>query len=148
MYRRYEGAADGLGRTPDGWFDTGDVGSIDAAARFSFAGRTKDLLRVKGINVSPVEVETTLADHPAVESAYVVGLPADSLDQRIVALIVAVDECERPEVGDLSRWASERLSHYKRPEGYVFIDRSDVVLGPTSKPQRDRLAALATMRGA
>ena len=50
---------------------------------FHFSGRSKDLLRVKGINVSPVEVENVLGAHPAVEAVYVVGLPHDGLEQEV-----------------------------------------------------------------
>ena len=60
----------------DGFFMTGDRGDIDASGTFHFTGRSKDLLRVKGINVSPMEVEAVLGTHPAVEAVYVVGLPA------------------------------------------------------------------------
>jgi fatty-acyl-CoA synthase len=133
------------GMDDDGFFITGDLGRIDAAGVFHFAGRSKDLLRVKGINVSPVEVEGVLATHPGVEAAYVVGLPPDGLEQRLVALIVAKPG-EQPTTEALRQLAQAALSHYKRPEEYVFIQRSDVVLGSTAKPQRVALADLAAER--
>jgi len=133
----------GTGLTSDGWFITGDLGSIDGHGTFRFAGRSKDLLRVKGINVSPVEVETVLAAHPSVEAAYVVGLPPDGLDQQVVALIVL--KAPFPE-DELRAHVARELSHYKRPSNYVYIARSEVALGGTSKPQRAALAELATQR--
>jgi fatty-acyl-CoA synthase len=133
------------GLDADGFLCTGDLGHIDARGAFAFTGRSKDLLRVKGINVSPVEVENVLASHPAVEAAYVVGLPAEALDQQLVALIVARPSAaavEKP----LRALADGALSHYKRPQHYLFIERGDVALSGTSKPLRSALAALAAAR--
>jgi fatty-acyl-CoA synthase len=133
------------GLDTEGFFCTGDLGRFDSqTGAFHFDGRSKDLLRVKGINVSPLEVETVLAGHPGVEAAYVVGLPPDGLEQRVVALIVPKDS--PPPEDELRGWVAQALSHYKRPERYLFIGREDVVLGGTSKPQRAELAALAARR--
>lgn len=144
LYAGYHKEPRQKGLTADGWFATGDLGSLDAAGTFRFAGRSKDLLRVKGINVSPVEVEEVLSAHRDVEAVYVVGLPPDSLDQEVVALIIP--RAVPPEVDELRELARMNLSSYKRPRDYLFIGRSDVVLGATSKPQRDALAKLATGR--
>jgi fatty-acyl-CoA synthase len=59
----------------DGWFDTGDLASLDAEGRVRFHGRLKDTLKVGGENVAAVEVEALLSTHPAVELAAVVGVP-------------------------------------------------------------------------
>jgi acyl-CoA synthetase (AMP-forming)/AMP-acid ligase II len=112
---------------------------------FHFTGRSKDLLRVKGINVSPMEVEAVLGTHPAVEAVYVVGLPPDGLEQQLVALVVAKPDAQVTEA-ELQSVAAEALSHYKRPRRYVFIERSEVSLSGTSKPQRTALAELAAQR--
>jgi fatty-acyl-CoA synthase len=136
-------AAMGLDR--DGFFMTGDRGDIDASGTFHFTGRSKDLLRVKGINVSPLEVEAVLGTHPAVEAAYVVGLPPDSLEQQLVALVVAKPDTQVAEA-ELHAVAAEALSHYKRPARYLFIERSEVALSGTAKPQRAALAELAARR--
>jgi len=141
LFSGYYKQAAGIGLDGDGFLCTGDLGRVGAGGEFHFDGRSKDLLRVKGINVSPVEVEAVLGAHPAVEAAYVVGLPHDGIDQRVVALIVARDA--RPSETELRAFAASALSHYKCPERYVFISRADVVLGPTAKPQRAALARLA-----
>jgi fatty-acyl-CoA synthase len=143
LFRGYYKEAPGTGMD-NGWFQTGDLGRIDAGGAFHFAGRSKDLLRVKGINVSPVEVESVLASHPDVEAAFVVGLPASALDQQIVALIVW--KTANPDNAALRALCEGRLSSYKRPAHYLPIARRDVPLGSTSKPQRAELAALATRR--
>ncbi len=133
----------GSGLDDAGFFMTGDLGNLDAAGTFHFVGRSKDLLRVKGINVSPVEVEGVLAAHPGVEAAYVVGIPPDGLEQQVVALIVAKPGAS-PAAVTLQAHAALALSHYKRPQKYLFIERHDVALSATSKPQRSMLVELAT----
>jgi len=133
------------GLDAEGFFCTGDVGRIDADGVFHFGGRSKDLLRVKGINVSPAEVESVLGAHPDVDAAYVVGLPPDGLEQELVALIVTRRAVPLPEE-DLRGLAARELSHYKRPERYLPIRSEDVPLSGTAKPRRDALAALARTR--
>jgi fatty-acyl-CoA synthase len=147
LFSGYYKQAPGSGLDADGYFCTGDLGCIDAGGRFHFSGRSKDLLRVKGINVSPVEVEGVLGTHPAVDSTYVVGLPADALEQEVVALIVTRGDAPLPEA-ELRSLADAQLSHYKRPARYLHIARDEVPLGGTSKPQRAALAALAARRQA
>jgi fatty-acyl-CoA synthase len=135
----------GMGFDVEGFFCTGDLGHLDAQGEFHFSGRSKDLLRVKGINVSPVEVENVLATHAAVDSVYVVGLPADGLDQELIALVVTRAGAPLPEP-ELQALAARELSHYKRPRRYIEISRADVPLSGTSKPQRAALAELAARR--
>lgn len=59
----------------EGWFHTGDIGTVDADGRVSYLGRLKDMLKVGGENVAAAEIESHLQDHPAVAIAQVVGLP-------------------------------------------------------------------------
>ena len=135
----------GTGFDAEGFFCTGDRGRIGADGAFHFSGRSKDLLRVKGINVSPAEVERVLGSHPAVDAAYVVGLPPDGLEQELVALVATRVDAPLPEA-ELRALAAKELSHYKRPLHYVHIGRDDVPLSGTAKPQRAALAALAARR--
>jgi fatty-acyl-CoA synthase len=145
LFSGYYKQAPGTGLDGDGFFCTGDLGRIDAGGQFHFSGRSKDLLRVKGINVSPVEVEGVLGTHPAVDSTYVVGLPADALEQELVALVVTRGDAPLPEA-ELRTLAAAQLSHYKRPGRYIHIARDEVPLSGTSKPQRTMLAELAARR--
>jgi len=141
LFSGYYRQPPGTGLDEQGFLRTGDLGRVDADGTFHFDGRSKDLLRVKGINVSPVEVETVLGAHPGVEAVYVVGLPEGGQEQTVVALVVGGPQ--PPSEGELRARAQESLSHYKRPSRYLFIERGDVALGATSKPQRGALAALA-----
>lgn len=147
LFSGYHRQPPGSGLDAAGFFRTGDLGSVDAAGVFRFTGRTKDLLRVKGINVSPAEVEAVLAAHPAVEAAHVVGLPPDGLEQEVVALVITRADQPLPET-ELRAHAAAALSAYKRPTRYLRIGRDEVPLGGTSKPQRAALAALAAARAA
>ncbi|MBV1902221.1 MAG: AMP-binding protein [Marinosulfonomonas sp.] len=72
---------------PDGWLNTGDLGSFDAQNRFLFHARQKDVLKVGGINVSPQDVETLLGQHPSINEAHVIGVPDDTLGECIVAFV-------------------------------------------------------------
>ena len=75
----------------DGWFLTGDRAIRDDTGRHYFDGRRSDVLKVSGENVSIVEVESTLAEHPAVLEAAVVGRPDEIRDEVPVAFVVAAD---------------------------------------------------------
>lgn len=142
LFSGYYKQPPGTGLDAAGFFASGDLGRIDAAGVFHFSGRSKDLLRVKGINVSPLEVEGVLAAHPAVDSVYVVGLPPDGLEQELVAVVVTRADAPLPEAA-LRSVAAKELSHYKRPARYVHLRHADVPLSGTAKPQRAALAELA-----
>jgi fatty-acyl-CoA synthase len=147
MFSGYYKQPAGTSVDGEGFFLTGDLGRVDASGTFHFVGRSKDLLRSKGINVSPLEVEAILGAHPAVAAAYVVGLPPDGLEQSLVALIVPKsDVAEARLEHELRVLATGELSHYKRPEQYLFIRRFELPRGGTSKPQRAALAELAAKR--
>lgn len=142
LFSGYYREPPGTGLDVDGFFATGDLGRLEPNGTLYFSGRSKDLLRVKGINVSPLEVESVLQAHKSVENAYVVGVPFDGLDQTVVAFLISKPNAliVESEVADL---AKEMLSHYKRPTHLLFISREQVPLGGTSKPQRRALAELA-----
>ena len=138
LFAGYDGSPANAGLDRDGFFCTGDLGYFGCDGRLRFTGRMKDLLRIKGVNVSPVDVEEVLGRHPTIEAAYVVGLPEDGLDQELVALIVPrsahVDEPAWRE------WCARELSPFKR---YVVVRHDELAFGPTAKPQRVELARLA-----
>ena len=71
----------------EGWFHTGDLGSLDTEGRIRFHGRIKDVLKVGGENVSPLEIEAWLSTHPDVMVAQVVGTPDARLDEVVAAFI-------------------------------------------------------------
>ena len=79
---------DGAGALADGWLRTGDLVTADADGTYTFVGRNKEVIRRRGENVAPAEVEAALADHPDVVEAAVVGVPSELSEEEIKAFVV------------------------------------------------------------
>ena len=105
----------------DGWFHTGDLGSLDAAGRVTFHGRLKDMLKVGGENVACVEVEGFLATHPAVSLAQVVGLPDDKYDEVPVAFI-ELKPGETATEAEIINFCRGEIASFKVPRHVRFVD--------------------------
>lgn len=103
--------------TPDGWFWTGDIGIFDEDGYLYLIDRNKDIVIVSGFNVYPSEVESVLNEHPLVHGSVVVGTPDERTGEAVVAHIVG-------DVGpdELDSFVRERLSRYKCPSEYHFVD--------------------------
>jgi crotonobetaine/carnitine-CoA ligase len=106
----------------NGWFLTGDRARRDSTGRHYFDGRRSDVLKVSGENVSVVEVEAVLAEHPAVLEAAVVGRYDDVRDEVPVAFVVADPTSAPPSTADLDTWCAERLTKAKRPVQITILD--------------------------
>ena len=111
-------------RRPDGfvWFDTGDRATLDESGLHYFHGRRSDLLKVAGENVSVVEVEHALAEHPAVGDVAVIGVDDDVRDEVPEAYLVLKDGSGSDAVVEIERWAEARLAPAKRPRAYHVVD--------------------------
>jgi malonyl-CoA/methylmalonyl-CoA synthetase len=119
----YLDGAGGDAFTDDGWFRTGDLGTLDADGYLSISGRAKELIITGGYNVYPREVEEVLRAHPAVADAAVVGAPSAAWGETVVAFVVLSDGVDADStVGDLDAWASERLVAYKRPRDWRVVE--------------------------
>jgi crotonobetaine/carnitine-CoA ligase len=106
-----------------GWFRTGDLAVRDERGRYTFVGRRGDVLKVAGENVSTVEVEAVLAEHPAVFEVAVVGEPDPVRDEVPVAFVVLRAEHAGKDLSrELGEWAQERLSRAKRPREIRFVN--------------------------
>jgi fatty-acyl-CoA synthase len=108
---------------PDGFFDTGDLGHLDADGRLIFHSRIKEVIKSSGINVSPLEVEQLLAQHPHIREAFVVGVPDKVRGEVIVAFCDVTRKINEQEVRD---FVKERAASFKVPH-HVFF-RSEVQL--------------------
>ena len=124
----------------DGWFDTGDFMKIDNDGYVSFCGRQKQIIVHDGSNISPQEVEDALLEHPAVESAGVVGVHDLMHGETVRAYVELKKDAPRPKAGDLIQFARGRVG-YKAPEEIVFLDA--MPLNPTGKVDRAALKKLA-----
>lgn len=105
----------------EGWFDTGDEISINAAGDLIFASRAKDMLKVGGENVGALEIETVIAGVPGVVECAVVGKPDPMRDEVPVAFVVANSPGGALETMILET-CEARLSAFKRPREIRFID--------------------------
>ncbi|HUU65729.1 MAG TPA: class I adenylate-forming enzyme family protein [Methyloceanibacter sp.] len=124
----------------DGWFDTGDVMKADQDGYLWFCGRQKQIIVHDGSNISPQEVEDALLDHPAVESAGVVGVHNLMHGENVRAYVALKPGAVRPKAAELIRFARAHVG-YKAPEEIVFLDA--MPLNPTGKVDRAALKALA-----
>jgi fatty-acyl-CoA synthase len=104
----------------DGWFHTGDIGSIDADGRLAYLGRSKDMLKVGGENVSALEVESYLSTHPAVRLVVVVGAPDERLGE-VCAAFVELAPGSRLEPEELVEFCRGRIASYKIPRHVRFV---------------------------
>ena len=122
----------------DGWFHTGDGGTIDEEGYLSIKDRKKDVIITGGENVSSIEVEDVLFSHPAVAEVAVIGVPDEKWGETIMALVVLAPGEEATEA-ELIAWCKERAAGYKAPTAVEF--RTDLARTATGKLQKFKLRA-------
>jgi fatty-acyl-CoA synthase len=130
-----------------GFLLTGDLGFIGDDGRLHFRGRIKEMVKTGGINVAPLEVEEVLLGHPAVEQAYVVGLPDPKKEEILVAVVVPKPG-QTADPAALRALCRDALAAYKVPHAIHVMRREDLPVTSTGKVQKFRLAEqLAATRG-
>ncbi len=133
--------------TADGFYATGDLGYVEDGLVY-FTARLKDMIKTKGANVAPAEVEVVLNASPEVRISFVVGLPHDGIGEEVVAGVVAEDGCT-VDVDALLAECRRVLSPYKVPTMIEVLRQDEIPLLPTSKPDRRAVTAqLADRRDA
>jgi acyl-CoA synthetase (AMP-forming)/AMP-acid ligase II len=138
MLSEYVG--DAAPATVDGYFLTGDLGSLDAGGNLTVTGRTKLLIDIGGRKVNPLEVEAVLAQHPLVERCVVVPVHVSETVSRLKAIVVARRGAQPPLAPDaLRRFARDRLVPYKVPR--IIEIRPSLPTSPTGKVLRHLVAA-------
>ncbi|MGC4979157.1 AMP-binding protein [Streptomyces sp. DT193] len=105
----------------DGWFHTGDGGSIGEDGYLTISDRKKDVIITGGENVSSIEVEDALFSHPAVAEVAVIGVPHEKWGETVKALVVLAPDAEATE-SELIQYCKERLAGYKAPTSVEFRD--------------------------
>ncbi len=121
-----EATADAL--TDDGWLKTGDLAVVDDSGFLFLVDRMKDLIIVSGFNVYPGEVESALAEHPAIAQAAVVGVQHPHSGEAVKAYVV-VEAGSAVEEDDVVAFCEQRLARYKCPQKIIFVDEIPVGLG-------------------
>lgn len=120
------------------WLFAGDWYCVDEDGFYWYEGRSDDMIKVSGLWVSPVEVESTLMDHDAVLEAAAVGIPVDDLT-RVKAYIILKEGYEGSDslIEELQNWCKERLKRYQYPHLVEFVD--ELPKTATGKIQRFKL---------
>lgn len=116
----------------EGWFYTGDVGAYDEHGILIFRGRTKEMIKTGGINVTPADVEQMLEEHPKVRQAVVVGLPDPTRDEIVAALVVPEPGASLNE-GELVAYCRANGAVFKVPRLFAIVPPDQVPLTETGK---------------
>ena len=103
----------------DGYFHTGDLGSLDEEGRLYLLGRKKSIIDVVGHKVDPFEVEDALCEHDAIDGAVAIGVPDETGSGQVVSAYVIVN---RPvSKSELIEFADEKLANFKVPQSLNFV---------------------------
>ena len=105
----------------DGWLHTGDLVTANADGTYTFLARKKEVLRRRGENVSPAEIEEAIASHPDVVECAVVGVASELTEEEIKAWVV-VEAGRAPDFPALREWAAQRLTAFKVPRFWQAVD--------------------------
>jgi long-chain acyl-CoA synthetase len=140
--------ATGRSLTDDGFYRTGDVGTLGADGYLTIVDRLSDLVITGGENVYPAEVEAVLAGHPAVADVAVIGIPDERWGETVQAVVVLApgntarangDAEPGFDAGELVSWARERLAGFKCPTGITIVP--ELPRNATGKVLRAKLRA-------
>jgi acyl-CoA synthetase (AMP-forming)/AMP-acid ligase II len=121
LMRGYRGRPEATAETidADGWLHTGDLAAVSAEGVVRITDRLKELIKVKGFQVAPAELEGLLCTHPAVADAAVVGVPDDAAGEVPKAFVVTRGDTAPNEV---MAWLAERVAPHKRVRAVEVVD--------------------------
>ena len=119
-----------------GWLHTGDLVTADVDGTYTFVSRVKEVLRRRGLNLSPTEVEEAIAAHPDVLEVAVVAVPSELTEDEVKAFVVAVPD-RSLDFEQLRVWSAARLSAFKVPRFWQALDA--LPRTPTSRVAKHRL---------
>jgi long-chain acyl-CoA synthetase len=120
----------------NGWFHTGDIGTIDADGYVTIVDRKKDMILRGGFNVYPRELEEMLMTHPAVSLAAVIGVPDERLGEEVKAIVVKKPNAQVTE-DELRTWCKSQFASYKYPRLIEF--RTELPTSATGKILKRKL---------
>ncbi len=124
----------------DGWFTTGDLGSIDESGKLTITGRQSLLIRTGGEDVSPEILEARLNEHPQIKAAAVTSRPSKEWGNEVVAVLVLGEDSAEPSLEELAEWTRKTLPNWYTPKHVVVTDELPRL--PNSKVDRGRLKSL------
>jgi malonyl-CoA/methylmalonyl-CoA synthetase len=121
VFREYWNAPEKTAESfDDGWFKTGDLGSIDADGFLTISGRGKELIISGGFNIYPQEVIQCICGHPGVMEAAVIGVPDKVRGELVKAYVVKKDAALTAE--QVMEFCKQRLASFKAPKSVAFLD--------------------------
>jgi crotonobetaine/carnitine-CoA ligase len=120
----------------DGWLHTGDLVTVGPDATFTFVSRRKEVLRRRGQNLSPAEVEDAVLAHPDVLEVAVVAVPSELTEDEVKAFVVPAHGREL-DFAELHAWTAARLSAFKVPRFWQAVDA--LPRTPTARVAKHRL---------
>jgi acyl-CoA synthetase (AMP-forming)/AMP-acid ligase II len=120
----------------DGWFPTGDVGTIDADGFLQITDRSKDVIKSGGEWISSIDIENIAMAHPAVQMAACVGMPHPKWDERPIVAVVRRPGMELTR-DELLQFYDGKIARWQVPDDVVFVDA--IPLGATGKMLKTRL---------
>ena len=121
----------------DGWFRTGDQGTMDPDGYLTITGRLKEIINRGGEKISPREVDEIIMEHPAVHQCVTFGMPHEMLGEEVAAAIV-LREGAQADDRELRQFAAVRLADFKVPKKILIL--KEIPVGATGKLQRIGLA--------
>ncbi len=104
----------------DGWLHTGDIASMDEDGYVSIVDRKKELIKYKGFQVAPAELEGLLLEHPSVSDAAVIGVPDDEAGEVPKAFVVATGDVSAQEIME---WVAGQVAGFKQVRQVEFVDQ-------------------------
>jgi len=117
---------------------TGDLGRMDEEGYFYFMDRVKDYIRRRGENVSSMEVERQVSDHPQIKEAAAIGVKAgEGASSEDEIMIVCIAEGEAPDPAELTHWMAERMPYFMVPRYIRFVEQLPKT--PTERVQKVKL---------
>jgi acyl-CoA synthetase (AMP-forming)/AMP-acid ligase II len=127
--------------TPDGWYRSGDGGYFDADGHFYFTGRLGDLIKAKGMNITPRDVELALELHDDVVLAFVCGVPVEDNMEKVVAAVALRPGTDATE-DELKAFVKNEIASYKVPSHIaVFASQTELPWLDSGKVDRRALSA-------
>lgn len=126
----------------EGYLRTNDGGYIDPEGRLFWEGRLNDIIKTGGANVSPLEIDAVIRDHPGVKLTQTVGIPDELLGELVVGCIVPHAGVSLSE-DEIKAWAKEKLASYKVPRRVLFFAENELETTGSSKIKTAELRKLA-----
>lgn len=140
-----------LGVPPEALFDregfmhTADAGHVTPQGHLFWEGRLGDIIKTGGANVSPAEVDAVLVDHPAIQAAFTVGVPHETLGEIVVACVV-LREGHAADASGVRNFAKHALASFKVPREVLFFTEEELPTTGSNKVRRSGLRELAAAR--